>query len=720
MVAQRKPKRRTVAPIGRRAVAAIIVCSALLLAFIPAAIAKRDHETSSSTTSSGQTSTQTTASTTPPSTTTTTTTEAPATPPAKKHDASGQARRAASVPAPASSASGAQQPASTGQQTQAHAAHHDGSAHEGHAAHAKRSRADAAAGAASTGEAESEPLGESQLAVSSAVEPQGKKSSGKEKSSGKGHGKGGGGKHGKGKSGKESGKETEKESEAGKESAKESELHEEATGGQGPVLSTSPPAEALAPVAATGAGASVPAPPTASAGVATPVHVAHRARAVRSGRRRHRPRAAAADPASALRGAAALPLAGGPLAARATRKTRRPHGAPRGGGNGPVAPLVRSITKIVDVVPTSVRLLIAGLLALALALAARSRVAAVRARRLERQRLELLDDVGLLQAALLPATPDRIGPVDTSAAYEPAAGPGAGGDFYDLFALADGQLAVIVGDISGHGRQALPHTALVRFTLRAYLEAGLSPRDALQTAGAVLERQLGGVFATVVVAVYQPQERVLVYSCAGHPPPLIVGAQPEARSLAPVTICTSPPLGVGMRTGTRQTTVLLPGRAQVCFYTDGVTEARVGSELYGAARLEDALCGLGPQGSAGALLAAVAEQADARPDDMAACLLSVAGGEEAPRVLAEELELDRAHAASTRTASFLRACGVANDAGAEALRSASAAAGRAGTVVLEVRNNGYEPEVVLRREQLTHLHARRAGDEHDGEAEVAR
>ncbi|HEY8303768.1 MAG TPA: PP2C family serine/threonine-protein phosphatase, partial [Solirubrobacteraceae bacterium] len=210
---------------------------------------------------------------------------------------------------------------------------------------------------------------------------------------------------------------------------------------------------------------------------------------------------------------------------------------------------MRTITKIVGVVPGAIRALMGLLIALALALGARSRVAALRARRLDRQRLQLLEDVGLLQAALLPVPPARLGPVATSVAYQPADGPGAGGDFYDVFALEDGRLGVIVGDISGHGRQALPHTALVRFTLRAYLEAGLSPRAAIQTGGSVLDGALGGSFATVVVASYHPRERSLTYACAGHPPPIVLGSE----ALATITLSGSPPLGVGMRTGTRQT-----------------------------------------------------------------------------------------------------------------------------------------------------------------------
>ncbi len=402
-----------------------------------------------------------------------------------------------------------------------------------------------------------------------------------------------------------------------------------------------------------------------------------------------------------------------PLASARSRARRDgdPSRAPRrAGARSRPSPIVTTITHIVGVVPTSVWILVGLLGALALLLALRSRLAALRARRLERQRGELLEDVGLLQAALLPVAPARLGPVGTSAAYRPADGPAAGGDFYDIFELEDGRLAVIVGDVSGHGRQALPHTALVRFTLRAYLEAGLSPRLAVQTAGAVLERQLGGFFATVVAATYQPSERILVYACAGHPPPIVVGSQ----TITPTTAAASPPVGAGMRTGTRQTVLSVPGGARICFHTDGLTEARVGSQLFGVERLERTLAELGPDASAATLLERVAEATDARPDDMAACLLDVEGGAAAPVVLVEELELDRDAAAAERTARFLLAAGVQRQEIAEIARSARAAAGRAGTVVLELHlAEGSPPEVVLQRGSLAMLHPPRAGQRAD-------
>jgi pimeloyl-ACP methyl ester carboxylesterase len=221
----------------------------------------------------------------------------------------------------------------------------------------------------------------------------------------------------------------------------------------------------------------------------------------------------------------------------------------------------------------------------------------------------------------------------------------------------------------------------------------------------VLERQLGTQFATVVAATYNPRERALVYACAGHPPPLVLGTRPGAGSLQPVTVCSSPPIGVGLRTGTRQTIVSLPGRSQICFFTDGVTEARVGRELFGAERLLATLSELGTQATASSMLASVVAQADSRADDMAACLLRVEGGDGTPTALVDELELDRDQLDSERVERFLLACGVTAGEITGLLRAARAVLAHAETVVLEVRRAGGSPLVTLRRDHLSYLHA---------------
>jgi serine phosphatase RsbU (regulator of sigma subunit) len=464
--------------------------------------------------------------------------------------------------------------------------------------------------------------------------------------------------------------------------------------------SSEPSAVATAAAVGTTATSSVVAPAAATTASAAGVHARRVAR-----RTRHR---VAKKPAG--RRVAAGPPSTATLLLPTVASATTPARAPRAAAKKTPAPtsqpaLVKTITRIVGVVPTAVWMLIAALVALALALGVRSRLAARRTRRLERQRGQLLEDVGLLQAALLPVPPMRLGPVGTTAAYRPADGPGAGGDFYDVFALEGGQLAVIIGDVSGHGREALPHTALLRFTVRAYLEAGLPPRKSLQTAGTVLERQLGDSFATVLAATYHPRRRTFTYASAGHPPPIVI-PQPatagDARSIKPVTAGSAPPIGAGMRTGTRQTVIAVPGPAQLCFYTDGVTEARVGTDLFGDARLAAALAALGRGASAATLLDSVAEQTDARPDDMAACLLRVEGGAGAPAILVEEFELDRDTAASARTERFLIACGVQPAELAEIMHEARAQAERFDTVLLELRFDGAAPVVSMHHDNVVH------------------
>jgi serine phosphatase RsbU (regulator of sigma subunit) len=463
------------------------------------------------------------------------------------------------------------------------------------------------------------------------------------------------------------------------------------------------PAPASTPAAAPTASFLAPSAKRTASGGSTKPRTRHRARHGRphaKGSRGAHARGGLAKPTGALVAATTGAAAGASAARHGAAK--RGSAAKESSTQTVLPPVVRTITRIVSVVPLPLRILIGALMALAIGLAVRSRVAARRTRRLEQQRSALLEDVGLLQAALLPGSPQRLGTVGTSTAYRPAGGPAAGGDFYDLFALEDGRLAAIVGDVSGHGRQALPHTALTRFTLRAYLEAGFSPREALATAGTALERQLGDSFATVAIATYQPRDRTLTYACAGHPHPIVLGSRP----LATVSAASAPPIGAGMRTGTRQTVIGLPGGARVCLHTDGVTDARIGSELYGLDRLTRELAKLGPQAGAQELLDRVAAQTDAQPDDMAACLLEIPGGERAPQVLHEELQLDAEQARGARAGQFLLACGVPQEQVAGILDAAREEALRAGGALLEVQpaHDGGAPKVTVRPDNVAAIH----------------
>ncbi|HEV2973682.1 MAG TPA: PP2C family protein-serine/threonine phosphatase [Solirubrobacteraceae bacterium] len=535
----------------------------------------------------------------------------------------------------------------------------------------------------------------------------------------------GGGEKGGGK------KRKEKERERGRESSPPGET--ESSKGQGsgakskPTMapeSTSPPLAAAVPAAA----------PAGGTGTATLVALAPSVSSVGGlgaggtraghapGRRRVAHRATARSAHAPAAATAPLTASLAPLAASASSGATGGAAHPRSGLGGSYTrssepAIVHTITRIVDVVPGPMRILIAALAAIALALGVRSLLSGIRTRRLVRQRGELLADVGLLQAALLPNPPARLGPVGTTVAYRPADGPGAGGDFYDVFALEAGQLAVIVGDVSGHGRDALPHTALVRFTVRAYLEAGLSPSDALQTAGTVLERQLGGSLATVLAAIYHPRERTLTYAAAGHPPPIVLAepdesaygdAAPDANAasrgaasaIAPVIACSAPPVGAGMRTGTRQTVVSVPGPARLCLHTDGVTEARVGEQLFGAERLSRTLARLPVGAGASELLDAVAAQASARPDDMAACMLHVHGGAGDPTIVSELLELAGEQIDERRVRRFLAQCGVGGAEAAAAIERARRELIRAGKATVELRYENGAPVVSVREEHV--------------------
>ena len=114
-----------------------------------------------------------------------------------------------------------------------------------------------------------------------------------------------------------------------------------------------------------------------------------------------------------------------------------------------------------------------------------------RARSLAGQRAALLSDVGVLQDALLPAVPESIGELEVSVAYRPAQGLAAGGDFFDVFTISPGTTGIIIGDVSGHGRESLIQAALVRYTLRTLMGEGHPLPEVLARADRYLIGELG-------------------------------------------------------------------------------------------------------------------------------------------------------------------------------------------------------------------------------------
>jgi serine phosphatase RsbU (regulator of sigma subunit) len=385
-----------------------------------------------------------------------------------------------------------------------------------------------------------------------------------------------------------------------------------------------------------------------------------------------------ATPASAgLTPGSANVLRSAAPARRTTRERPTEHEASSG---NPLSAFGRQLP-FPKAVPDWSRPIILLLALLALALGARSQRAARRARRLERQRAALLGDLDAMQATLVPAIPARLGALAVSVAYRPADGPAAGGDFYDLFVIAPGKVAIVLGDVVGHGRAALDQAALTRYTLRAYLQAGLEPRVALALASSVLTQPGEMRFATVVAAVHDGASGKLTYACAGHPPPIAIDcAAPE-----PLTVCNSAPLCCEMPTGRRQTTISLPSDGRVCFFSDGLPEARVDDDLLGRERLAELADEPATRTDAAALLARVRNVSQATPDDMCACILTPAvGAPISAGGAVEELEVDHEALAGARVARFLEACRIDRSDVSSALARAEAIVDSDGAALMRV------------------------------------
>jgi serine phosphatase RsbU (regulator of sigma subunit) len=192
----------------------------------------------------------------------------------------------------------------------------------------------------------------------------------------------------------------------------------------------------------------------------------------------------------------------------------------------------------------------------------------------------------------------------------------AAGDWYDALRLPGGDLLFVVGDVAGHGIDALTGMVTVRNALRGLAATGASPAGLLGTLNRAACLFADGLTGTVICGRYSPRSRVLRWARAGHLPPVLVRAG----------VATVQPMPAGLLLGVlpdceyEQFQLPLLGGDTVFFYTDGLIERRAASISDALAEFAAAAAPVGPDLS-GEVARILASAASDTGDD--ACLLAV-------------------------------------------------------------------------------------------------
>jgi serine phosphatase RsbU (regulator of sigma subunit)/PAS domain-containing protein len=214
---------------------------------------------------------------------------------------------------------------------------------------------------------------------------------------------------------------------------------------------------------------------------------------------------------------------------------------------------------------------------------------AVDSARVHRQRSAI---ARTLQESLLPPALPEIAGIETAALYRPAGeGVDVGGDFYDLFGVADDEWIAVIGDVCGKGAAAAAVTALARYTIRTAAVRRRSPAAILRWLNDAMCRQsVDGRFCTIACVhldMSGPAIRASV-ACGGHPPALLRRADGTVEELGvPGTL-----LGLVPDAEVRDATAeIRPGDVLVLF-TDGITEARAPERVLAPEELRAGLSAL--------------------------------------------------------------------------------------------------------------------------------
>ncbi|MEU8824692.1 SpoIIE family protein phosphatase [Streptomyces sp. NPDC048636] len=199
-----------------------------------------------------------------------------------------------------------------------------------------------------------------------------------------------------------------------------------------------------------------------------------------------------------------------------------------------------------------------------------------------------------LQRSLLPPPSTETTAARTAGVYQPASsGTSIGGDWFDVIPLSSLRVALVVGDVVGHGLRSAATMGRLRTGIRTVAGMDLAPDELLTHLDDLVQQLIAeaagaqqmGIGATCLYAVYDPVLRRCALASAGHPPPLLVAPDGTAEFLE---VAPGPPLGVGGMPFEMTEVEVAPGSLLVLF-TDGLLEAEDADVAIGMERLKAAV-----------------------------------------------------------------------------------------------------------------------------------